>query len=144
MVVARDGVADGAMVVAAVYLLLGVPGILRGASLLSLLWSVMGGVFGWLLLAGLIYLVSRYVLEGRGTFPSVAAASALAIPPLLVSLALRLVMDPFFALLAASVWSLCCLWQAARVALELAAARAALAVAVGYGFWLLLGSVFSL
>lgn len=141
MLLAPDGVADGAMVVAGVYLLLAVPGILRAAGLLAVVWSVIGGVFGWMVLAGLVYLAGRHVLAGEGTFPGVAAASALAFPPLLVALLLRLVLDPFLALLAASVWSLACLWQAARVALELAPGRAALAVAVGYGGWLLLASV---
>jgi hypothetical protein len=144
MVLAPDGVADGAMVVAGVYLLLAVPGILRGAGLLSVVWSVIGGVFGWVVLAGLVYLAGRYVLEGDGTFPGVAAAAALAFPPLLVALVLGLFMSPFLALLAASVWSLACLWQAARVALELAPGRTALAVAVGYGGGLLLASVSSL
>ena len=143
MVLAPDGVADGAMVVSGVYLLLAVPGIFRGAGLLALVWSVIGGVFGWAILAGLVYLSGRYLLEGDGTFPGVAAASALAFPPLLMALVLRLVLGPFLALLAASVWSLACLWQAARVALELAPGRAALAVAVGYGGWLLAASVSS-
>jgi hypothetical protein len=144
MVLAPDGVADGAMVVGAVYFLLAVPGIVRGAALPALVWSVIGGVFGWLVLSGLVYLAGRYVLEGDGTFPGVAAASSLAFPPLLLALGLRPVLDSFAALLAASVWSLACAWQAARVALELAPARSALAVAVGYGGWLLLASVSSL
>jgi hypothetical protein len=144
MVLAPDGVADGALVVAAVQLLLAVPGLFRGAGLLPVVWSVIGGVFGWLVLAGLVYLAGKHLLGGDGTFPGVAAASALAFPPLLAALALRLVLDPFLALLAASAWLLACLWQAARVALGLAPARSALAVAVGYGGWLLLTSVSSL
>jgi len=144
MVLAPDGMADGAMVVGAVYLLLAVPGILRGAALPALIWSVAGGVFGWLVLSGLVYLAGRHLLEGDGTFPGVAAAASQAFPPLLLALGLRLVLDPFAALLAASVWSLACLWQAARVALGLSPARTALAVAVGYGGWLLLASVSSL
>jgi len=144
MVLAPDGLADGVLVVGAVQVLLAVPGILRGNGLLALVWSAVAGVFGWLVLAGLVYLAGRHVLGGAGSFPSVAAASALAFPPLLTALVLRLVLDPFFALLAASVWSLACLWQAARVALELPPARAALAAVVGYGGWLLLTSVSSL
>lgn len=144
MVLAPDGVADGALVVGAVQLLLALPGVLEGTGLLALAWSVVGGLFRWLVLAGLMHLAGKHVLGGAGTFPSMAAASALAFPPLLVALLLRVVLDPFLALLAASVWSLACLWQAARVALELAPARAALAAVAGYGGWLLLTSVFSL
>ncbi len=143
MVLAPDGVADGAVMVAGVYGLLAVPGVFRGAGLLALVWSVIGGVFGWVVLAGLVYLAGRYALEGDGTFPGVAAASALAFPPLLLALVLRLVLGPFLALLAASVWLLACLWRAACVALELAPGRSTLAVAVGYGGWLLLVSVSS-
>lgn len=138
MVLAPDGVADAAMVVAAVYLLLGVPGLFGSSGFLAVAGFVVGGVFGWIALSGLTYLAGRHVLEGDGTFPSVMAAAGLAFPPLVLSLALRLVLPALPALVVASAWLLACLWQAARVALSLSPARAAAAAAGGYGVWLLL------
>jgi hypothetical protein len=141
MVLAREGVADAALVVGAVYLLLAVPGLLGSAGLLAAAGFVIGGVFGWIVLAGLTYLVGRHVLEGDGTLPSVMAAAGLAFPPLVVSLALRPFLPPFVALAAASAWLLACLWQAARVSLDLSPGRAAAAAAGGYGGWLVLSAL---
>jgi len=144
MVLAREGVADGAMIVAVVYLVLVVPAVLGGASLLAAAGFVVGGVFGWVVLSGLTYLAGRYVFEGDGTFPSVMAAAALAFPPLLVAVALRVIVTPRAAMLVASVWLLAGLWQATRVSLELAPARAAAAAALGYGGWVLLSALTSI
>jgi hypothetical protein len=141
MVLAREGVADAALVVAVVYLLLAVPGILGSAGLVATAGFVVGGVFGWIVLAGLTYLTGRHVLEGDGTFPSVMAASGLAFPPLLLSLALRPFLPALVALAAASAWLLACLWQAARVSLDLSRATAAAAAAGGYGGWLVLSAL---
>ncbi len=136
MVLAGEGVADAALVVGVVYLLLAVPGLLGSSGLLSAAWFVVSGVFGWVVLSGLTYLAGRHVLEGDGTFPSVMAAAGLAFPPLLVSLALRPFLPALAALAVASGWLLACLWQAARVSLGLSPGRAAAAAAAGYGGWL--------
>ncbi len=141
MVLAREGVADAALVVGTVYLLLAVPGILGSSGLLAAAGFVVGGVFGWIILSGLTYLVGRHALEGDGTFPSVMAAAGLAFPPLVLSLALRPFVPPLAALAAASAWLLACLWQAARVSLGLSPGRAAVAAAGGYGAWLALSAL---
>jgi len=141
MVLAREGVADAAMVVGVTYLLLAVPGILGSAGLLAAARFVIAGVFGWVVLAGLTYLVGRHLLHGDGTMPSVMAAAGLAFPPLLAALALRPFLPPFAAIVVPSVWLVACLWQAARVSLGLPPARAAAAAAGGYGGWLILSAV---
>jgi hypothetical protein len=141
MVLAREGVADSALVVGAVYLLLAVPGLLGSAGLLATAAFVVGGVFGWIVLSGLTYLAGRHILEGDGTLPSVMAAAGLVFPPLVASLALRPFLPPLAALLVASVWLLACLWQAARVSLDLPRGRAAAAAAGGYGGWLILSAL---
>lgn len=141
MVLAREGVADAALVVAVVYLLLAVPGLLGAASLLGAVRFVVSGVFGWVVLSGLTYLAGRHVLEGDGTFPSVMAAAGLAFPPLLLSLAMRPFLLPLAALALASAWLLACLWQAARVSLDLSPGKAAAAAAGGYGGWLVLAAL---
>jgi len=141
MVLGREGVADAALVVGVVYLLLAVPGILGSAGLLAAAAFVVSGVFGWIVLAGLTYLTGRHILEGDGTLPSVMAAAGLAFPPLLASLALRPFLPPLAALAVASVWLLACLWQAARVSLDLPRGKAAAAAAGGYGGWLVLSAL---
>jgi hypothetical protein len=141
MVLGGEGVADAALVVGVVYLALAVPGILGSAGLLAAAGFVVGGVFGWIVLAGLTYLAGRHILEGDGTLPSVMAAAGLAFPPLLTSLVLRPLLPPLAALAVASVWLLACLWQAARVSLDLSRGRAAAAAAGGYGGWLVLSAL---
>jgi hypothetical protein len=141
MVLAGEGVADAALVVGVVYLLLAVPGLLGSTGLLAAAWFVVSGVFGWVVLSGLTHLAGRHVLEGDGTFPSVMAAAGLAFPPLLVSLALRPFLPSFVALAVASGWLLACLWQATRVSLGLSPGRAAAAAAGGYAGWLALSAL---
>jgi hypothetical protein len=141
MVLARDGVGDAVILVAATYLLLALPQILVWAGLLAVVRLVLGGVFGWIVLSGFTYLAGKHILHGDGTFPSVMAASGLAFPPLLVSLALRPFLPHFLALVVASAWMLACLWQATRVSLSLSPARAAVAAAGGYGGWMLLSAL---
>jgi hypothetical protein len=144
MVLAPEGVADGALIVGVVYLLLTVPTILGGAGLVAAAWFVVGGAFGWVVLSGLVYLAGRYLLSGDGTFPSVMAAASLAFPPLLTALALRPLLGSQDALLAASVWLLACLARSARVSLDLSVSRAVLAAGLGYLGWLLLSALTSI
>jgi hypothetical protein len=142
MVVAHDGVADGLIIVAAVHAFLVVSAGIRGVDLISLVRFVLGGLFGWIILSGLVYLIGKHLLDGYGSFPGVMAAVSLAYPPLLVALGLELVMSPYGAQLVASVWLLACLWMAVRVSLELAKDRAVLAVLGGYLAWVVLRTIF--
>jgi hypothetical protein len=142
-VLAPDGVADGALIVGAVYLILGVPAFIRGVGIIPVLRFLLGGMFGWIILSGLVYLIGRHALEGYGSFQSVMAASALAYPPLVIGLLIELVLDPLPSSLIASVWLLVCLWMATRVALDLSPDKAALATGGGYLAWLLVRVLFS-
>ncbi|NIR36879.1 MAG: hypothetical protein GWN07_13180, partial [Actinobacteria bacterium] len=67
MVVARDGVADGAIVVAVVYAILMTPLVIDGVSILSAARLILSGMFSWIILSGLVYLIGRHLLEGYGT-----------------------------------------------------------------------------
>ncbi len=141
-VLAVDGVADGAMIVGSVYLLLVVPPFIDGVGVLALLRFVLGGLFGWIILAGLVYLIGKHGLEGYGSFQSVMAASALAYPPLIVALLIELVLPRLPSSLIASVWLLACLWMAARISLDLSREKAILAAGGGYVAWLLVRLIF--
>lgn len=142
-VLAPDGVADGALIVGAVYLALAVPALARGVDIIPVIRFVLGGLFGWIILSGLVYLIGKHALEGYGSFQGVMAAASLAFPPLVVGLLIEFLLDPLPSSLIASVWLLACLWMAARVALDLSAEKAALATAGGYLAWLLIRLVFS-
>ena len=141
-VLAPDGVADGALIVGAVYLALGIPAFIRGVDVIPIVRFMLGGLFGWIILSGLVYLIGKHGLEGYGSFQGVMAASALAFPPLVIGLLIELVLDPLPSSLIASVWLLFCLWMAARVALDLGSDRAALATVGGYLAWLLVRLIF--
>jgi hypothetical protein len=142
MVVARDGVADGAIVVAVVYAVLMVPVVLDGIPLFSAIRLVLSGMFAWIILSGLIYLIGRHAFEGWGGFPGVMAATSIGTPVLLGSLLLTPFLDPFPAQLIASTWYVLTLWMAARVALELEADKAALTALGGWVAYLVVSAIF--
>lgn len=142
MVVAADGVADGAIVVAVVHAILMIPFVLAGAGVLSAAQLILSGLVGWILLSGLVYLIGRHALEGYGSFPGTMAATSIGQPVLLATLLLSRVMDPYPALLVVSVWLVLTIWVAARVALELDAGRAAIAAVGGWFAYLIVISIF--
>lgn len=142
MVVAADGVADGAVVVALVYAILMTPLVVDGVSVISAARLVLSGMFSWIILSGLVYLIGRHLLEGYGSFPGVMAATSIGTPVLLVSIALSPFVDPFTARLVVSIWLVLTVWVAARVALELAAEKAALAAVGGWVAFFVVSAVF--
>jgi len=142
MVLARDGVADGAIVVAAVYAILMIPVVIGGVELFSAVRLVVSGLFSWILLSGLVYLIGRHLFEGFGSFPGVMAATSIGTPVLLASLALAPFVDPFWARLIVSSWYILTLWVAARVALELSADKAVLAAFGGWLAFLVVSAIF--
>ncbi|HLA65885.1 MAG TPA: hypothetical protein VJP05_00140 [Acidimicrobiia bacterium] len=142
MVVAGDGVADGAIVVAAVYLILVTLYLGTGFEGFTIVRVVLNGLFGWIMLSGLVYLVGRHFLEGSGSFPSTMAATSIGYPVLVASLALGFVIEPYRAQQIASLWLVLTVWMAARVALELDAPKAAVAAALGWASYLALTALF--
>jgi len=142
MVLAPDGVADGAIVVALVYAILMTPLVVDGVSVISAARLVLSGMFTWIILSGLVYLVGRHLLDGYGSFPGVMSATAIGTPVLLASLALAPLLDPFTARTIVSVWLVATLWVAARVALELSSEKAALAAIGGWVAFIVVSAVF--
>lgn len=144
MVVASDGVADGAVVVSAVYLLLVTLYLGTGFEAFTVVRVVLNGVVGWILLSGMVYLAGRHLLEGYGSFQGTMAATSIGFPVLLTSLALRLMVEPYRALQLASLWLVLTVWVAARAALELDRLKAAIAAGLGWGAYLIIVTIFRL
>lgn len=142
MVVAPDGVADGAMVVAAVHAILMIPFVIGGAGVLDAATLILSGLVGWILLSGLVYLIGKHALDGYGSFPGTMAATSIGQPVLLIALLLSRLIDPFDAILVVSVWLVLTIWVAARVALELDAGRGAIAAVGGWFAYLVVISLF--
>lgn len=142
MVVARDGVADGAIVVAVVYAILMIPIVMAGGALFGAIRLVLSGLFSWIILSGLVYLVGRHGLDGYGSFPGVMAATSIGTPVLLSAFLLSPFVDPFPARLIVSAWYVLTLWMAARVSLELEAERAAIAAIGGWAAYLVVSALF--
>ncbi|MDX1689901.1 MAG: YIP1 family protein [Acidimicrobiia bacterium] len=143
MTLAPDGVADGALIVAAIHGVLVVPALIRGADLVVLVRFVLSGMFGWLILSGLVYLIGRHLLEGYGSYQGMMAASSLAYGPLLLAIPIALFIDVGFASLIPSIWLLACVWMAAQQALELSKEHAALAAIGGYAAWVIIQTILS-
>ena len=144
MVVAGDGVADGAIVVAAVYLILVTLYLGTGFEGFTIVRVVLNGLFGWIMLSGLVYLVGRHFLEGSGSFPSTMAATSIGYPVLVASLALGFVIEPYRAQQIASLWLVLTVWVAARVALELHRVKAAVAAGLGWVAYLVVVTIFKI
>lgn len=144
MVLAPDGVADGAIVVAAVHAILMIPLVMSGVGVISAASLILSGLVGWILLSGLVYLIGKHALDGYGSFPGTMAATSIGQPVLLSALLLSRLIDPYQALLVVSVWLVLTIWVAARVALELDAGRAAIAAVGGWFAYLVVISLFRL
>lgn len=142
MTLAADGVADGAIVVATVYAILMTPLVIDGVAVVSAARLLLSGMFSWIILSGLVYAVGRHLLDGYGTFPGVMAATSIGTPVLLASIALAPLVEPFTARLIVSVWLVLTLWMAARVALELASEKAALAAVGGWMAFVVVSAIF--
>ncbi|HSG79957.1 MAG TPA: hypothetical protein VLD62_10285 [Acidimicrobiia bacterium] len=143
MTLATDGVADGAIVVGSIHLALVVPALISGLDLIVIVRFVLSGMFGWIILSGLVYLLGRHLLEGWGTYQGMMAASSLAYGPLLLAFPIALFIDVGWAALIPSVWLLACVWMAAQQALELDKAKAALAAVGGYAAWVFIQAILS-
>lgn len=142
MLLRRDGVADGAIVVATVHALLMIPWILDGVGPLTAVRVVLYGLINWIMLSGLVYLIGRYLLEGDGTFPGTMAATSIGHPVLLAGVLLAPFMHPLRAQLVVSIWLVATLWVAARVALELPRSRAAVAAVGGWAAFVVVSLLF--
>lgn len=142
MVVASDGVADGAIVVALVWAILMSPLVIDGIPVFSAARLILSGMFSWIIQSGLVYLIGRRLLEGYGSFPGVMAATSIGTPVLLSSIALAPFVEPETARLIVSVWLVLTLWMAARVALELARDKAALAAVGGWVSFFVVSALF--
>jgi hypothetical protein len=138
-VLSPNAAADGVLIVSVVYVILALVLVsLDDFELVAYGRFVIQGLISWLILAGAIYLIGRYLMEGEGSFPGVLATVALAHPVLLVLLIARIGLSPFLALLVSTVWFLAALVAGTRVALSFAVERAGVTVAGGYVVWLLM------
>lgn len=144
MIVARDGVADGAVIVLIVSAIGAIPAFLDGAGLFAAARGVLRGLVWWIILSGLIYLIGRRGLDGDGSFPGTMAAVSVAMPIILVSLVLAPLGGPLFADLIVSLWLVAALWVAAKMALELDGPRAAIAAVGGWVGFLAISALFRL
>lgn len=142
MVLAPDGVADGAIVVAAVHAILAIPFVIEGAGVLAAASLILSGLVGWIMLSGLVYLIGKHALDGYGSFPGTMAATSIGQPVLLAALPLSRLIDPFQAILVVSIWLVLTIWVAARVALELDFGRGAIAAVGGWFAYLVVISLF--
>lgn len=142
MVLAGDGVADGAIVVAVVNTILMVPLLVDGIPLFTAARVILSGMFSWIILSGLVYLIGRRMLEGYGSFPGVMAATSIGFPVLLVALVLAPFVDPFTAQLIVSAWLVLTIWVAAQVSLELAKDKAAMAAVGGWIAFVVIRAIF--
>ncbi|OFW53122.1 MAG: hypothetical protein A2146_09380 [Actinobacteria bacterium RBG_16_67_10] len=142
MVVAVDGVADGAIIVAVTNLVLVVLYLGGDFEAFVIVRVILDGLIGWIVLSGMVYLVGRRLLDGYGSFPSTMAATSIGYPVVLSALVLRFVVDPYWAVQLSSLWLVVTVWMAARVALELDARKAAIAAVLGWVAYLIVRTVF--
>ena len=164
-VIGTNGTGDAVIIVVAVYFVLSV--VVSGYGALDVIGHarfILNGAFAWLILAGVIYLVSRHLLGGDGSFQGVLAMAALAHPVLLLLVAAqigtappltllehptllvlaigRLDLIPIIVVLVATAWFLAILAASTRVAMSLPMDRAAMAVGGGYAAWWMIDSIF--
>jgi hypothetical protein len=163
-VIGSNGTGDAVIIVAAVYVILALTVSPREVvDVVGHARFVLNGAFAWLILSGIIYLISRHGMRGDGSFQGVLAMSALAHPVLVLLVAAQvgasfplalyahptlLLMEvwklgflPAIAVALATLWFLGILAAGTRVAMSMTIDRAALAVGAGYLGWWVAGSI---
>ncbi len=143
MVVRPNGVADGAIVVAAVFAVLAIPVAFDDVTLLTaVIRLVLSGLVNWIVLSGLVYLIGRHLLEGDGSFQATMAATSIGYPVLLAAIPLAIFVERWQAQLIVSLWLVATVWVAARVALDLPRWQAAAAAIGGWAAFVVLSLIF--
>jgi hypothetical protein len=144
MVVAPNGVGDGAIIVALVGAILMIPALVDGLDVFAAARAILRSLVWWIILSGLVYLIGRHGFEGYGSFPGTMAAVSIGFPVLISGLLLAPFVSGLTATLIVSVWLVATLWVAARVALELDSGKAAIAAAGGWAGFVVVAAIFGL
>lgn len=93
---------------------------------------LISALFGWLILAGIVYLLGKHVFEGWGRYESVLRVVGFAQPTRLVSLALLPFLQPWLAVVAGSVWFLAVIAAGVKEVLELPTEKAVASAVLGW------------
>lgn len=145
MVIAPNGVGDGAIIVAVVgAIFMAAPALLDGLGVFAAARAILRSLVWWIILSGLVYLIGRHALEGYGSFPGTMAAVSIGFPVLISGLLLKPFVSDLTATLIVSVWLVATMWVAARVALELDSVKAAMAAAGGWAGFVVVAAIFGL
>ena len=85
-VIGTNGTGDAVIIVVAVYVVLALTvSPWAVTDFVGLARFVLNGAFAWVILTGIIYLITRHGMRGEGSFQGVLAMSALAHPVLVLS-----------------------------------------------------------
>ncbi len=100
-----------------------------------------GGLFFWLIYAGIAYAVSKYFLDGSGQFGGVMRIAGFAFPTTILVLAFRFFMDVRLAYLASLIWFVAIVAHGLKEAMELPMEKAWIAAGSGVLGFLVVSSV---
>jgi hypothetical protein len=136
---------NAVMVVALVYAILGVSlTVARNAlDLVGLLGIVLGGIVGWLILGGVLWLVGVKLFDGNARPQTVMRMVGFTQTPLVLLAAGYLIPQPAAALLAVVGvgWSFAALVVATRILFDFDIRQATSAALLATAVWLVLGSI---
>lgn len=137
---------NAVMVVALVYAVLAVAleiGVYHSADLIGILRIVLGGVIGWLILGGMLWLVGVKLFDGSARPQTVMRMVGFTQTPLVLIAVGYLIPGPAGAILAIAGlgWSFAAVTVATRVLFDLDVRQALSAALLATAVWLLLGSI---
>ncbi len=122
------------------YSLLGLTTSLRGLELVLNI-AITAAVF-WLAYSGLVHAISKFLLDGEGSYATVLRITGFAFPTLLLLIvSVQIFGNDIVALLVGSVWFLAVVAHGVRYAAGLALQRAALAAGGGLLGWIIIVSI---
>ncbi|MGI8823357.1 MAG: YIP1 family protein [Acidimicrobiia bacterium] len=121
----------------------GLLGLATSASGLDVLFrSLLNAAVFWLVYSGITYAVSRYLLEGDGSFATILRITGFAYPTLLLTLVtIRIFDNGIIAFVVASIWFLLVVAHGVRYESDLPIERAALAAGLGLVGWMVVASI---
>ncbi|MDJ0962081.1 MAG: YIP1 family protein [Acidimicrobiia bacterium] len=106
--------------------------------------ALIQAAFFWLVYSGLTYAISRFLLDGGGSYPTILRIVGFAYPTLLVGLATDvLITNAILSFLVGSIWFLAIVAAGVRYTADLALQKAAVAAAGGFIAWIIVQRIFA-
>ena len=103
--------------------------------------AVIGSLFAWLIVAGLVWAAAKFIFDGHGEYAGVLRVVGFAFPTLLFLLVTIPVLNGLLGVAVGSLWFVAVIAAGLQVVMEMQQDRAWGAALVGFAGWLILQQI---